>query len=770
MKKEIPIVGMHCASCAKLIEKKLKKLPGVESAMVNYGSEQAVVSFDTHQIKLPEIGSAIDSLGYKALITNDDDMIKVSEEKEGIKILELQTLKTTLQVSILLTIIIVLFSLPHMLPGLIMLPASFEPLIGYLLFFLTIPVQFWAGREFYLATISGLKNRAASMDTLVSVGTTAAFLYSTLSVFTPSLLERFGIPMGLYFDTCAVVITLILLGRYLEARAKAHTSSAIKKLMNLAPKTAKILTTDTTPISQEQFLEKKNYEEKEVPLESIQTGNLLRVKPGEKIPVDGVILFGNSTIDESMVTGESIPVDKKEKDTVIGGTINTTGSFVMIATKVGKETMLSRIISMVSEAQSSKAPIARLADTVAGVFVPLVLMLSILVFMVWYVVPIGGFAIAFTTMITVLIIACPCALGLATPTAILVAVGKAAELGILVKDAQSLELAGKIHAVVFDKTGTITQGKPTVTNIHFTKALPNSVSEEELTIAIKSLESLSEHPLSHAIVAYISGKTVEVTHFQNIEGFGISGTINGKKYLIGKIGLMEQKGLDIPPDLSSATEESMKKGNTVAMVAVDDHVTAAIGLSDQLKPDASRVMKKLHNQHITSYLVTGDNEKTANAIGIQTGITHIFAHVLPQEKAKMVERIKKDGLKENTMNFVAFVGDGVNDAPALSTADVGIAINTGTDIAMESASIVLLNTKLESIISLLVLSKKTTKIIRENLFWAFGYNIILIPVAAGILYPFTHTLLSPALAGMAMAFSSVSVVSNSLRIKRIKTS
>jgi len=699
MKKSFPIVGMHCASCAKLIERSLSKVPGVTGASVNYGSESATVEVDEGKVKDRDLENAVTNIGYKAVFADTNSNKTPDEIKEETKEKEVKKLKVKVVVSGILASIIFLGSFPELFGF------SLNP---FILLALATPVQFWAGREFYLATWSGLKNRAASMDTLIAIGTTAAYGYSITSLL--------GLSKGMYFDTAAVIVALILLGRFLEAKAKSHTSDAIKKLLGLQAKTARVI---------------RDGNEIDIPLADVEAGDLLRVRPGEKVPVDGVISEGESSIDESMITGESIPVDKSVGMTVIGSTINRTGSFIFKATKVGQETMLARIVDMVKDAQSSRAPIQRLADLISSYFVPIVLMLAVATFVVWYA---FGFPVAaFVNLVAVLIIACPCAMGLATPTAVMVGTGKGAERGILIKDASSLETAHKIKTIIFDKTGTLTQGKPVVTDVTDTKTL---------SIA-GSLEQGSEHSLGEAILNYAKAKKVsflKVKSFKSITGRGIEGVINGKKYFFGKV---ETKNDEI-----KSLEE---QGKTVMGLIGDSKLLGYIAVADTLKNGVADVITKLNKKGIETWMVTGDNERTAKAIAGQAGIKNILSEVLPDEKAAKVREFKS----------VAFVGDGVNDAPALAAADIGIAMGTGTDVAIESAGITLLNKDFGSILSAIELSKGTMRIIKQNLFWAFGYNVILIPVAA-------LGLLNPMFAAFAMAASSISVLGNSLRLRGIK--
>ncbi len=683
------IVGMHCASCAKLIERSLSKVSGVTNASVNYGSESAVVEIDD-KVTDSDLQKAVENAGYKAII--GDTKLSKDEEKKK----ELNNLKTKVIISSILSTVVMLLSFSNIKN------------VAYYILPLASIVQFWVGKEFYLATWSGLKNRAASMDTLIAIGTSAAYFYSVLSILE--------ITKGMYFDTAVVIITLILLGRFLEAKAKSHTSDAIKKLLGLQAKTARVI---------------RDGKEIDISLEDVIVGDLIRVRPGEKIPVDGQIIEGQSAVDESMITGESMPTDKIVGSSVIGSTINKSGSFIYKATKVGSDSMLSRIVEMVKSAQSSRAPIARLADIVSSYFVPIVLMLAVLTFVAWFV--IGSPVSAFINLVAVLIIACPCAMGLATPTAIMVGTGKGAEKGILIKDASTLETAHKIRTIIFDKTGTLTKGKPVVTE----------VSDLKILNIVASLEQGSEHTLGEAILEFARNKKVKlskVTKFRAVAGQGIEGIINGKKYFFGK---------------SNDKSEEIKKleslGKTVMILKNGTIELGFIAVADTLKDGVKEVIKNLNDKGIETWMVTGDNQRTAQAIAKLAGIKNVMAEVMPNEKADKVKEF------ENVM----FVGDGINDAPALAAADVGMAMGTGTDVAMESAGITLLNKDFKSIIAAYDLSRATMLVIKQNLFWAFGYNVILIPAAA-------FGMLNPMLASFAMAASSISVVLNSLRLNRIK--
>lgn len=712
MKTSFPIIGMHCASCAKLIERGLKKSPGVTDATVNYGSEEASVAFDDTTTSLARLGDVVASLGYRAVVATQRG-VSTEDVKEAAKKAELADLKTKVIVASILSLIVFVGSFPDWFHVQINL---------WIIMALASVVQFWAGKNFYLATISGLRNRSASMDTLITIGTSVAYGYSLIFTLFMDKLLGMGFPNTMYFDTSAVVITLILLGRYLEAKAKSHTNTAIKKLLHLQAKTARVIRHGT---------------ETDIPIEDVVSGDTIRVRPGEKIPVDGTIIEGMSSVDESMITGESLPVDKKKGDLVIGATINATGSFLFRATNVGSDTMLSRIVTMVSEAQSSKAPIQRLADVVSGYFVPIVLMLATLTFIVWY--DLGAPISAFVNTIAVLIIACPCALGLATPTAIMVGTGKGAERGILIKDAAALETLHHIGAAVFDKTGTLTTGKAIVTD-----------GDDSVIQIAASLEQGSEHSLASAILAKQNGKKLlPVTNFKAVAGVGISGIINKKRYFFGK------------PTRPYPTLEH--QGKTVMELTEGKKILGIVAVSDTVKQEAKAVVESLRHMHIDVWMVTGDNERTATAIAKQIGITHVLAGVLPEEKAGQIQKLKSPNGDTKPATVTAFVGDGINDAPALAGADVGIAMGTGTDVAIESAGITLLNKDLMSVVTAIRLSKATLSIIKQNLFWAFGYNVLLIPAAMiGVL--------NPALAAFAMAASSISVVTNSLRLKNVRMS
>ncbi|HZJ18688.1 MAG TPA: heavy metal translocating P-type ATPase [Patescibacteria group bacterium] len=738
LKKSFSIKGMHCASCVKVIEKELSKTKGVVSANVNLATEEAFVEFDPKLTSDAVICSAVSNVGYKAL-ASEDKTDKELEKKEKEK--EIKTLKKKAFISLFLGGLILWGSFPGIV--------NFSPVFlrnFFVQFLLATPVQFWAGLAFYKATIPALKHRTANMDTLVAVGTSVAYLYSVFITFFPNIMLKMSIEIMPYFDVSTIVIGLILLGRFFEARAKGQTSEAIKKLIGLQAKTARVLV---------------NGKEKDVSIEDVKIGDIVRVRPGEKIPVDGSIIEGESSIDESMITGESIPVDKFKGDRVIGATFNKSGTFLYKAEKIGEETMLAQIVKLVQSAQGSKAPIQRLADTISSYFVPIVIMLAIVTFVIWFDFgPSPSLPFALLNMVAVLIIACPCAMGLATPTAVMVGTGKGAENGILIKDAQSLEISHKIDTVVFDKTGTLTKGEPEVTDVI---SLSYDLKDKILFYAA-SLEKGSEHSLADAILKEAESfkiKLKKVDKFKAIAGHGIEGEIDKKMIYFGNRKLMEREKIDI-----KKAEEKLSKleeeGKTSMLLAENKKLVGIIAVADPIKESAKAGIDELSSMGIETVMLTGDNERTANAIAKKIGIKKVLADVLPEDKKIEIEKIQENG------KIVAMVGDGINDAPALVLANVGIAMGTGTDIAMESSDITLVNKDLRSVAKSVRLSKLTMRTIRMNLFWAFGYNIILIPVAMGALYPFFNILLSPIFASAAMALSSVSVVTNSLRLKGVK--
>lgn len=738
-KKTFSIKGMHCASCVVLIEKSLGDVPGVAKATVNLATEKATVTYDPTRVTEQHLSSAVSSVGYQASM---QDEAEHEDTDKARKLRELAALRTHVIFSLSIGALIVWGSFP----GLVNTAPAFlqSPLLQLAL---ALPVQFWAGWVFYRAALSSLRHRSANMDTLVMLGTSVAFLYSLVVTIAPTLVERAGIPSTPYYDVSTIIIGLILLGRYLEARAKAGTSEAIKKLMGMQAKTARVI---------------RDGSEIDIPINQVVLGDIIRVRPGDKIPVDGVITEGSSAVDEAMVTGESIPSEKSPGDTVIGATMNTHGSFLFRATKVGNETMLAQIIRLVQDAQGSKAPIQRLADLVSSYFVPVVIMLALATFGLWYLLgPQPVLLYAILNSVAVLIIACPCAMGLATPTAIMVGTGIGAEHGILIKDAEALETAHKIKAIIFDKTGTLTEGKPRVINV-----IAHTGHTEEDVLRIDAvLEGSSTHPIAQAISEEAKKRGIAPTghleHFAAVPGNGLQGILDGKEIRSGTERFMRMNGIDVTP-LRAQIDQLLDSGNTITIVAVDGVVIGVIAIADAIKPTARASITALRKLGIEVAMITGDHTRVAKAVANQLGIERFFAEVLPEEKASYVTKLQAEG------KTVAMIGDGINDAPALAAADVGIAMGTGTDVAIEAADITLVNKDLNSVASTIILSRRTLRTIKQNLFWAFGYNIVLIPVAMGALYPVWHTLLNPIFASAAMAMSSVSVVTNSLLLKRIK--
>ena len=743
-KAHIHITGMTCASCVARVEQALSSVPGVISANVNLASEKATIEY-IEGTELVDLRRAVKDAGY--------ELGSEAETLEDVTTAAQREIRTVRNKLILAAI----------LAGTIM-ALMWTPLFvgkAYLLWALATPVQFWAGWRFYRGTWGALRHRTADMNTLIAVGTSAAYFYSVIAVLSPRLFTAGGLEPHLYFDTSAMIITLVLLGRFLEARARGQTSEAIKKLIGMQPKTAFVI---------------RDSKEMEIPIVDVQVGDIILVRPGERVPVDGIIQQGYSSIDESVITGESIPVDKKTDDEVIGGSINKTGSFQFEATKVGKDTTLAQIIRLVEEAQGSKAPIQRLADVIASYFVPMVIGIAIGTFALWYFVgPAPTLTFAFLNFVAVLIIACPCAMGLATPTAIMVGTGRGAEQGILIRNAEALERSHQIGAILLDKTGTLTQGEPKVTDII---ATPVSSREEVLQLAA-SAEYGSEHPLGEAIVKAALEKKLEVTptlDFNAIPGQGVEASLVGKQLLLGNLRLITDRGLSLN-GLGEEAERLWEKGKTVMFLGIDSQVVGIIALADTLKPNAKEAVRALHKMGIEIGMLTGDNQRTAQAIAQEVGIDRILAEVLPEHKAQEVAELQNEG------KVVAMVGDGINDASALAQADVGIAIGTGTDVAMETGDITLISGDLGGIVTAISLSKRTIRTIKQNLFWAFAYNTVLIPVAAGVLYlAFGQTgvpsglhfilgdygFLNPILAAAAMTISSITVVFNSLRLKRFK--
>ncbi|MFC1873329.1 heavy metal translocating P-type ATPase [Chloroflexota bacterium] len=808
-KTQIPITGMTCTTCAATVEKGLAQTPGVERANVNFASEMASVEYDSSKVDLQKLNKTISQLGYgiatqksifpvggmtcascvsrveEALAsapgvvsanvnlasekataeyvegTRPADLRQAVKEAgyelgEEAETLEDVTTAAQREVRSVRNRFVLASVIGLLIMGLMWVPAfAGKP---YLLWALATPVQFWAGLRFYRGAWGALRHRTADMNTLIAVGTSAAYFYSVVAVLFPGIFTAEGLEVNLYFDTSAMIIALILLGRFLESRARGQTSAAIKKLIGMQPKTAVVI---------------RDGKEVEIPVDDVQAGDLILVRPGERVPVDGIIKEGYSSTDESMITGESIPVEKKVGDEVIGATINKTGSFQFQATKVGKDTTLAHIIRLVDEAQGSKAPIQRLADVIASYFVPVVIGIALVTFVIWYFAgPTPTLTFAFLNFIAVLIIACPCALGLATPTAIMVGTGKGAEYGILIRSAGALERVHKANVVLLDKTGTLTVGEPKVTDII---AAPDLSLDEVLRLAA-SAEHGSEHPLGEAIVRAAEEKKLKVTKpvdFNAIPGYGVEASVGEKNILLGNLKLIEDRKLNLN-DMQVKADSLREEGKTVMFLGVGKKVKGIIALADTIKPGARQSVVKLHKMGVEVMMITGDNRRTAEAIAKEANIDHILAEVLPENKAQEVKQLQFEE------KVVIMVGDGINDAPALAQADVGIAIGTGTDVAMETGDITLISGDLEGIATAISLSKHTMRTIRQNLFWAFAYNTVLIPVAAGVLYLVfggsgvpvglrfilgNYGFLNPILAAAAMAASSVTVVSNSLRLR-----
>lgn len=737
----IPISGMTCASCAKAVERAINKLPGIKEANVNLATEKAMVIYEPAAIRISEIRNAIEKAGYKALEVESGE--RTDHEKER-REKEIKSLRRRFIAAGIFTVPLLYVAMGHMiglpLPEFItphMHPLSF----GLIQLILVIPI-IASGYRFYTIGFSRLIKREPNMDSLIAMGTGAAFLYGIYAIIQ-IINGNTGYAGDLYFESAGVIITLITLGKYLEAITKGKTSEAIKKLMGLTPKNATII---------------QDGEEIVIPIDEVEAGDILLVKPGEKIPVDGIVAEGRTSVDESMLTGESIPVEKNIGSNVVGASINKNGFIKFKATKVGKDTVLAQIIKLVEDAQGSKAPIARMADIIAGYFVPVVIAIAVVSGIAWY---ISGMSVIFslTIFIAVLVIACPCALGLATPTAIMVGTGKGAEYGVLIKGGEALETTHKIKTVVFDKTGTITEGNPKVTDI----VTNEGYDEKQLLELSASAEKASEHPLGEAIVSMAEErklKLLEVQSFEAIPGYGIEVTIQNKNMLLGNKKLMLDRKVEIT--LHEESDKLAEEGKTPMYVAIDNKLAGIIAVADVMKPSSRRAIEILHGMGIEAVMITGDNRRTAEAIAKQAGIDRVLAEVLPQDKANEVKMLQAEGKK------VAMVGDGINDAPALAQADIGIAIGSGTDVAMESADIVLMRSDLLDVPTAVLLSKKTIRNIKQNLFWAFAYNTAGIPIAAGLLYLFGGPLLSPMIAAGAMAFSSVSVLTNALRLKRFK--
>jgi Cu+-exporting ATPase len=744
-KVTFPIHGMSCASCVKKVENALNGLEGVVRASVNFATERATVQYIPGVVSMADFRKAVKEAGYEVLEVETVGKEDIVDREKAAREAEYRKLKKKFLTGIILVIPVFILAYWKAL-GLSNLYNLGREVNFYLQLVFQTPIQFWVGWQFYSGAWKTAKHKSADMNTLIAVGTSAAYLYSVLATFFPGVFAVQGLAAEVYFDTAGAIVILILLGRLLEARAKGQTSEAIKKLIGLQAKTAKVL---------------RNGQEMDVAVEEVVIGDLVIVRPGEKIPVDGVVKEGRSSVDESMITGESIPVEKNPGDQVIGATINKMGSFKLEAVKVGKDTMLAQIIKMVEEAQGSKPPIARLADIIASYFVPTVIGIGIITFIVWYFWgPAPALTYAVLNFVAVLIIACPCALGLATPTSIMVGTGRGAENGVLIRGGEALETAHKLKAVVMDKTGTLTKGEPSVTDI----VQWDSFTKEEILRYAASAEKGSEHPLGEAIVNRAKEENIPLIspeNFRAIVGHGIEATLNGRLLLMGNAKLMKDRGI-VLNGLGKRAEELSNEGKTPMFVAIDQSPAGIIAVADTLKVNSKEAVNALHKMGIEVAMITGDNRRTAEAIARQIGIDRVLAEVLPEDKANEVKKLQAEGKK------VGMVGDGINDAPALAQADVGIAIGTGTDVAMEASDITLIGGDLRGVVTAIALSKATIRNIKQNLFWAFAYNTILIPVAAGVLFPFFGILLNPIYAAAAMGLSSVTVVSNALRLRRFK--
>lgn len=725
-----PVLDMSCAACATRVEKTLNRQPGVYHAQVNYAAATATVEYNPQECTPETLKDAIQNAGYDLVIETNAQKEKIAEDAHSRKYRQLKQR----------TIFSLMLSVPVAIIGMCFMDWTYA---NYVMWILSTPVVFWLGRDFYRNAWKQLKHRTSNMDTLVAVSTGIAYTFSLFNLFWPEFWLSRGIHPHVYFEAASVIISFILLGRLLEEKAKGNTSEAIKKLMGLQPATVTILTPEG--------------QLKEIPVEQVQQGQRLVVKPGNRIAVDGTVYEGSSYVDESMLTGEPLPTEKIPGAKVYAGTINQKGSFSFIADKVGSETVLAHIIRMVQDAQGSKAPVQQLVDRIAAIFVPTILSIAVLSFLVWiWLDSSNGFTHGLLAAVTVTIIACPCALGLATPTAIMVGIGKGAENGILIKDAESLETARKVNAIVLDKTGTLTEGRPTVTDIS------DPLLQSPLGDVLFTLESASEHPLAQAIVQHQTRQLLPMEEFESLTGLGVRGKINGTYYYAGNRRLLETHHLTVSPALTEEAARLSQEAKTVIWLADSQQALGLVAIADRIKPTSREAVRQLQKMGISTYMLTGDNPETAQRIAAQCGITHFQAEVLPQQKAQFIKELQKEG------KIVAMVGDGINDSAALAQADLSIAMGKGSDIAMDVAKMTLISSDLNKITDAIRLSQATVRTIRENLFWAFIYNLIGIPVAAGILYPINGFLLNPMIAGAAMAMSSVSVVSNSLRLKRKK--
>ena len=739
---DFPVTGMTCANCAMNIERTLnKKVPGVVGAAVNFAAERATVDYLPSMVTLEDLAAAVEKAGFGAIISQEGEPADAEAEARKQEIDD-QTRKFTVGVIFALPLFLLSMGRDFGLIG----NWSHQPWVNWFFLLLATPVQFYTGWDYYVSGLKSLRNKSANMDVLVAMGSSTAYIYSLAVLLLPGLGDH------VYFETSAVIITLIKMGKLLEARSKGKTGNAIRKLMGLRPKTATVI---------------REEKEQEIPIDRVRIDDLVMVRPGERIPVDGQVTEGNSAVDESMLTGEPLPVDKRQGDTVAAGTINGQGVLTFIATRVGRETALAQIIRLVQDAQGSKAPIQALADRVAAVFVPVIILIAVVVFAVWWAVA-GDFVPAMIRMVAVLVIACPCALGLATPTAIMAGTGKGAERGILFKNSRALEGATHLSTVVLDKTGTITEGKPVVTDM--VAHAENGITDDRLLTIAASVEKGSEHPLGRAVVKKAQGLSLPLIPAQNFKahgGDGVEASVDGHMVRVGKPHWFDDRPGLIPENLMEQIAAFQAQGKTVMVVTQKDQMMGLLVVADQIKPDSPAAIAILQKQGLETVMLTGDNQRAAQAIGRQAGVDRVQAEVRPEEKALQVKALQKDNKR------VAMVGDGINDAPALAQADIGFAIGTGTDVAIETADVILSAGSLKGVPRAIALSRATMTTIRQNLFWAFFYNAVLIPVAAGALYPFESLpmmlrQLHPILAALAMAFSSISVVSNSLRLYRAK--
>ena len=767
IQQNFDVQGMSCAACSARVEKTLSRQPGVVQAAVNLATATATVTYDPSACNAAALQQAVEAVGFGLTPQQETPAPSEAEDKEAEQLRQYRALKRH-------TVWAIAVALPVAVIGMAFMDL---PYANYVMWLLATPVVFGLGRGFYANAWRLLKHRSANMDTLVAVSTGIAYLFSVFNLFFPDFWRSRGIEPHVYFEASAVIIAFILLGRLLEARAKSRTADAIKKLMGLQPQTVTLVNEELrmkneesgcaapdSPQGNSSFFIPHSSLKESYPLEKVTVGNLLLVKPGERVPVDGTVVSGESYVDESMLSGEPLAVGKRAGDRVLAGTINQKGSFVFRAEQVGHDTLLAHIICAVQDAQGSKAPVQKLADRIAGIFVPTIMAIALLSFLGWVLLaPTDGFTHGLLALVTVLIIACPCALGLATPTAIMVSIGKGAERGILIKDAESLERARRVDTIVLDKTGTVTEGRPQVTTLLWKH------EDSRHAVAFHALEKRSEHPLAEAIVRYWENifpqleKNISPTEeFESLTGRGIRGRVGGTRYYIGNRRLLEEQRITIDPQLAQEANRLEAEAQTVIWLADEHEALAVAAIADRVKPTSAQAIHRLQRQGIDVHLLTGDNEATARAIAAQTGIRHYRANVLPQEKAAYISRLQQEG------KIVAMVGDGINDSAALAQADLSIAMGTGSDIAMDVAGITLLKGDLGKLSEALRLSHLTVRTIRQNLFWAFIYNIIGVPVAAGVLYPVCGFLLNPMIAGAAMAFSSVSVVTNSLRLKRCR--